>query len=196
MNKIVLDNNDIINIIIDKTSICNIDKYYNIKELNIELKDNVELIINHYDEIEKKSLLINIIQNNNSIFIYNHSFKTSKEYNLDININLNGNNSKNTINIHGISDNGKNNIKVDGNVSDFTYDNELYENIKLLNINDGISYIYPDMFIDTKNVLANHAASITNINKDYLFYLNSKGIESDAATKLIIDGFLDNEAKS
>ena len=41
-----------------------------------------------------------------------------------------------------------------------------------LNINEGISYIYPNMFIDTKNVVANHSASITNINKDYLFYLN------------------------
>ena len=195
MNKIVLDKESIINISIDKTSICNINKDYNIKEINIELKDNIKFIINHYDEIDKKNLLINVIQNNNSEFIYNHSFITNREYNLDINVELNGNNSKNTINIHGISDIGKSNVKVDGSVNNNTKDNELYENIKLININDGISYIYPDMFIGTKNVIANHAASITNINKDYLFYLNSRGIDSDTAIKLIIDGFLDNEAR-
>ena len=51
------------------------------------------------------------------------------------------------------------------------------------------------MFIDTKNVVANHAASISTIDDNYLFYLMSKGIEKDDAIKLIMDGFLDNDAK-
>ena len=195
MNKIILDKERIINLTINKNSICNITKYYNINELNITLEDNIKLIINHYDEINKKDLKINILEENNSEFIYNHNFITNKEYNLEININLIGNNSKNEINIKGISDSGKNNILVNGSVNKNTNNNELYENIKLININDGNSYIYPNMFIDTKNVLANHSASITNINEDYLFYLNSKGIDNADATKLIIDGFLKNDAK-
>ena len=195
MNKIILDKERIINLTINKNSICNITKYYNINELNITLEDNIKLIINHYDEINKKDLKINILEENNSEFIYNHNFITNKEYNLEININLIGNNSKNEINIKGISDSGKNNILVNGSVNKNTNNNELYENIKLININDGNSYIYPNMFIDTKNVLANHSASITNINEDYLFYLNSKGIDNVDATKLIIDGFLKNDAK-
>ena len=195
MNKIILDKERIINLTINKNSICNITKYYNINELNITLEDNIKLIINHYDEINKKDLKINILEKNNSEFIYNHNFITNKEYNLEININLIGNNSKNEINIKGISDSGKNNILVNGSVNKNTNNNELYENIKLININDGNSYIYPNMFIDTKNVLANHSASITNINEDYLFYLNSKGISNVDATKLIIDGFLKNDAK-
>ena len=32
------------------------------KELNIELKDNVKFIINHYSEIDKSELKINIIE--------------------------------------------------------------------------------------------------------------------------------------
>ena len=195
MNKIVLDNKKVINIIVDKDSICNIDKSYNINELNIELKDNVKFIINQYSEIEKKEIKINILQKNNSEFIYNHSFINRKEYNLDMFINLLGNKSKNEINIHGISDNGTSKIVVDGSVNKDTNDNELFEKIKMININDGMSQIRPNMYINTKNVIANHAASISTINNDYLFYLESKGINKDNATKLIIDGFLENEAR-
>ena len=65
----------------------------------------------------------------------------------------------------------------------------------MLNINEGKSSIVPNMFINTKNVIANHAASITNINKDYLFYLNCKGIKDKECIKLIKNGFLNNEAR-
>ena len=195
MNKIVLDKDSIINISIDKTCICNIDDCYNIKELNLEIKDNVKFILNHYDEINSKDLFINITQNNNSEFIYNHSFINNKEYNLNININLLGRNSKNTISIHGLSDKGTSKIIVDGSIDKGTLDNELYESIKMINVNDGKSHIYPNMYVSAKNVVANHAASISTINDDYLFYLMCKGIDKENATKLIIEGFLDNVAR-
>lgn len=196
MNKIVLDKERIVNLNIQENSICNIDKSYDISEINIVLNDNVEFIINQYSEGILNDLNINIIENNNSNFIYNHSFRNNDKYNLNINVELIGNNSKNTININGVSDNGNSKIKVDGNVSKSTIDNELYENIRLLNINNGVSYIYPNMFIDTKNVVANHAASISSINDDYLFYLSTRGIDELVSKKLIIDGFLSNDAKS
>ena len=195
MNTIILDKESVINLDIKENSICNIGKDYNIKELNINIVDNVELVINHYSEVLENDLKISIIQNNNSIFNYNHSFKCNKFYNLDINIEMRGNNSKNNINIHGISDNGKSNIKVAGIVYKNTIDNELAEKVRVINMNEGYTYIYPNMFIDTKNVVANHAASITSISKEYLFYLNSKGIKDEEAINMIIDGFLDNIAR-
>ena len=106
-----------------------------------------------------------------------------------------GNNSKNNINIHGISDSGYSKVIVDGLVRENTFNNELNENIKLLNINDGVSNIYPNMFINTKNVVANHSASISTINEDYLFYLMSRGINKEKSIDLILDGFLENNAK-
>ncbi len=195
MNKIVLDKESIINLYIVENSICNIGKDYSINKLNIVLEDNVEFILNHYDEVLENKLNINIIQSNNSIFKYNHSFMCNKMYDLDINIELKGNNSKNYINIHGISDNGKSNIKIDGKIYENTVDNELDEKVRVINMNDGYTYIYPNMFVDTKNVVANHAASITSISKDYLFYLNSKGINDTEGIKMIVDGFLDNAAR-
>ena len=195
MNKLVLDKENIINLKIEKDSICNIGKDYKIKELNIELLDNVLFILNDYSEIDDSILKINIIQNNNSKFLYNHSFISKDKYELYINVNMIGNNSKNNINIHGISDNGYSKVIVDGLVRENTFNNELNENIKLLNINDGVSNIYPNMFINTKNVVANHSASISTINEDYLFYLMSRGINKEKSIDLILDGFLENNAK-
>jgi len=195
MNKILLDNRSIIDLNIIEDTICNISNEYNINELNINIKDNVKLVINHYKEIENNTLNINIKQENNSEFIYNHSFINSGNYDLNINIILENNDCINTINIHGISDSGISNIIVDGKVYENTLNNELYENIKMLNINNGKSKIIPNMYINTKNVMANHAATISDINSDYLFYMNQKGIKTSDAIKLIIDGFLENDAK-
>ena len=196
MNKILCNNESIIDIKCDVDSIMNIGKEYSIEKLNIEIKDNVKLIINHYNEIEDKiNLKVNVTQNNNSEFVYNHSFMNKKNYNLNIFIDMLGNNSKNTININGISDNGISNITIDGKVFDNTIDNELSESVRMLNINEGKSNILPNMYINTKNVIANHAASVTNISENYLFYLNSKGIENDNAKDLIINGFLLNDAR-
>ena len=168
MNKLVLDKENIINISIDKDTICNINK---------------------------SELKINIIENNNSEFLYNHSFISKEDYNVYINVKMIGNKSKNTINIHGISDGGKSSVIIDGKVNENTIDNELDENIKLLNINNGTSNIYPNMYIDTKNVSANHSASISLVNEDYIFYLMSKGINRENSIRLILDGFLNNEAR-
>ena len=195
MNKILLDNDSIINLNINEDTICNITNDYEIKEINIKLNNNTKLIINHYKEIEDNNLKINILQDNNSDFIYNHSFINTGIYNLNINIILENNECKNSINIHGISDNGISNVSIDGKVNENTIDNELYENIKMLNINNGKSKIIPNMYINTKNVMANHAATISDINSDYLFYMNQKGIKTSDAIKLIIDGFLENDAK-
>lgn len=195
MNKIVLDKVNIINLNIKEDTICNLKNRIDIKEININIIDGCKMILNEYCEIDKRDYKINIIQHDNTEFIYNHSFKVNKLYNLDINVELKGNNSKNVINIHGINDNGKSNIKVDGKVLINTKDNELDEKIRILNINNGATSIFPNMLIDTKNVIANHAASITNINDDYLFYLNSKGINDDKAKELIINGFINYEAK-
>ena len=195
MNKIVLDKEKNINLNVSEDTTCSIPKENNINDLNINISDGVKLIINQYSEVIENNLFIRINQSNNSDFIYNHSFISKKEYNLNINVNMIGNNSKNVINVHGISDEGKSKVVVDGNVIKDTRDNELYENIKLLNINNGTSNIYPNMYIDTKNVIANHSASISTVNEDYIFYLMSKGIDRKNAIKLILDGFLENDAR-
>lgn len=191
MNKILLDNELIANLNIEEDSILYINNNDTLN-INITINDNKKLIIHEYNERSKK-YNIKIKQYNNTEFVYNHSYLSKDNYELNIDIKLCGNCSKNKINIHGVNDGGNSNIYVNGNVLKDTEDNELYENIKIMNINGGKVEIRPNMFIDTKNVIANHSASVTNIDKDYLFYLNSKGIDNKDGAKLIIDGFLNKK---
>jgi len=190
MNKIILDKESKVDLRVFEDSECFINEEYEISELNIYLENNVKFIVNHISNIKNNDLNINIKQENNSEFIYNHNFINKDSYNLFINILLNQNNSKNNINIKGITDSGNTKIVIDGKVEKDTKDNELDEKIKILNINKGKTIIEPNMYIDTKNVIANHSASISDFDESYLFYLNSKGISSDEAKKLIIKGFL------
>lgn len=48
----------------------------------------------------------------------------------------------------------------------------------------------PNLYIDEYDVIANHAASIGSLNPDDLFYLMSRGLTKEEASKIIIMGFI------
>lgn len=53
------------------------------------------------------------------------------------------------------------------------------------------SYAYPvDTNASTSSIIE-HEASISRVSQDQLFYLQSRGISEDAATKLIVSGFIE-----
>lgn len=155
--------------------------------LDITLKDDASLTIYDFNTHNKNSNII-IRQNQNTKFEYNHTFKVSGEYKFNYEAIITGDNNINNINISGVS-NGFVSMNVDGQVSKHIKNNELNENIRILTI-DGKAYISPMLHVSALNVLANHNTAISNINEDYLFYLMSKGIDRDCATKLIEDSYL------
>lgn len=193
MNKLLMDGN--------KVTLSNYETTIEVKEsstlyildngfdlnLDININDNKELIIYDFNTHNKKSK-IKVKQGNNTKLTYNHTFKVSGEYTFDYVANISGNNNTNNINISGVS-NGHVTFNVDGCVEDSTKDNELNENIKILTLK-GRAYISPMLHVSALNVLANHNTAISNVNPDYLFYLMSKGIDEESATKLIEDAYL------
>ena len=74
-------------------------------------------------------------------------------------------------------------------IDDSTNDNELDERIKVLT-RGGKVICSPILQVRTKNVIANHGNSISNIDKSALFYLESKGISEENAIRLIEDSYL------
>lgn len=48
----------------------------------------------------------------------------------------------------------------------------------------------PNLFIDEYDVIANHAATIGSISKDDLFYLMSRGLSKEEASKIVVLGFI------
>jgi len=65
----------------------------------------------------------------------------------------------------------------------------LTENILLLS-DQAQAEAIPNLEIHANQVKCSHAATITNINQEHLFYFAARGISAATATRLIIDGFL------
>ncbi len=66
----------------------------------------------------------------------------------------------------------------------------LSQNLLMLDAKARVEAI-PALEVHTNDVRASHAASVTKINENDLFYLSSRGLPREEARALCIDGFLD-----
>lgn len=206
MNNIVINNEDFV---IENQN-CKID--IKVSKLNLKIKGNVS--INNFNlnqdlelniTVEKNSTLnyymfsnnnftnksIKIDNYSNSKTNFNYSFINDEDCKVVINNNILEDNIHSDIKVRGVCFKNSNSI-IDSNgyVKEDTLNNEFNEDLRGLNLENGFIKIKPNMYIDSNDVIANHNTTIGNINKDYLFYLNSKGIEDKQATNLIINGFI------
>ena len=51
----------------------------------------------------------------------------------------------------------------------------------------------PNLYIDASDVSASHSALIGKFSDEEMFYMQSRGIDKDTATKLLISGFLTSD---
>ena len=117
--------------------------------------------------------------------------------NYDFLIYHNFKNTNSSINTNGVS------IK-DGsilfNVSSFIPKNitgcVASQDNRIINLNDNYCIIKPNLYIDCDDVVANHSAWVGSFNPDELFYLQSRGINRDDATRLLLKGFLTSNISS
>lgn len=163
-------------------------KNYQNCNLNIILEDNsfLDILINSENIGDNK---IVITQNNKTQINYYEAFTGSDNINLKITNIFNGNDNISNLNIRCISFKDNTNIEVTAEVLKLTQNNNLTENIKGIN-GGGKIIVKPNMIINTNEVTANHFVTIGGINKNDLFYLESKGITEDKAKNVIYDGFL------
>ena len=105
--------------------------------------------------------------------------------------NINGDNNYTNIIIRGVTENnGRLNITSTAQTKSNIKDNDLLEDIKILMLNNEESVIIPNLLVSSNEITVNHAATISGIPTDYLFYLNSKGISDEASQRLIKNGYL------
>ena len=162
-------------------------------ELTINMTPNSSLIYNRFIINNKTNNKIILNQDNNSNLIFNYSLLANDECNIELNSYLNGNNNNTEINIKCVTENkGNTNIKTEAKVIPNIKENDLLESIKVLNLNESNNTIMPNLLVSSNEVTVNHAATISNIDPDYLFYLNSKGISTKESINLIKNGYLKN----
>ncbi len=164
-------------------------------DLKIIMSDGSHLLYNRYNEsINKFNLNIEIASN--AYVEFNYSLKTLIASDISLNANIAGNNNISHINFHGITDqNGVIKNVATSKVDEATKDNEVLENLRIVTLNDAENMIVPNLLVRSDSVNAIHNTTISTVDKDYLFYLNSKGINKKDAIKLIVDGFLKSNLK-
>ena len=164
-------------------------------DLKIIMSDGSHLLYNRYNEsINKFNLDVEITSN--AYVEFNYSLKTLIASDISLNANIAGNNNISHINFHGITDqNGVIKNVATSKVDEATKDNEVLENLRIVTLNDAENMIVPNLLVRSDSVNAIHNTTISIVDKDYLFYLNSKGINKKDATKLIVDGFLKSNLK-
>lgn len=164
-------------------------------DLKIIMSDGSHLLYNRYNEsINKFNLNIEITSN--AYVEFNYSLKTLIASDISLNANIAGNNNISHINFHGITDqNGVIKNVATSKVDEATKDNEVLENLRIVTLNDAENMIIPNLLVRSDSVNAIHNTTISTVDKDYLFYLNSKGINKKDAIKLIVDGFLKSNLK-
>ena len=161
--------------------------------ITINLDKNSELLYNRCLNIDNMNTKIIINQKDKSSVEYNHSIIAHDKGKLELQANVTGNNNKTNIKVKAITkDLGSLVLKCTTDNKDNTTDNELLESLKILMLNDEESIIIPDLLVASNEVEVNHAATISGIRDDELFYLNSKGISIESAKKLISEGFIIN----
>lgn len=210
MNKIVLDEdyykleNEEIDLKITKknttleiTGNVVINDFDTVEDINLKivLNDNSSLIYNKYNkDITYTNILIDV--NNNTNLEFNQSVYSTLESNHKIKANILGNNNNTTINFYGVSNiKGKILVEATGDVKKNINNNEMLENIRILTLNEEENIIYPNLLVSSDEVSINHNATISGLDEDYLFYLESKGLSKKEATKLITKGFILNKLK-
>lgn len=164
-------------------------------DLKIIMSDGSHLLYNRYNEsINKFNLDVEIASN--AYVEFNYSLKTLIASDISLNANIAGNNNISHINFHGITDqNGVIKNIATSKVDEATKDNEVLENLRIVTLNDAENMIIPNLLVRSDSVNAIHNTTISTVDKDYLFYLNSKGINKKDAIKLIVDGFLKSNLK-
>ena len=53
------------------------------------------------------------------------------------------------------------------------------------------AYPSPNLEIEANDVRCTHGASVGKVDADQLFYLMSRGLSKDVATKMIVEGFFE-----
>ena len=167
----------------------------NLEELNITLLDGSRLLYNKYTK-DIKNLKINIQENNDTTLEFNYSLYQSIKASIILDSKVLGNNNKCSMNVYGVSDkDGAIVVNATGSVLENIKDNDLLENIRILMLNDSENVIVPNLLVESNEVSVNHNATISSLDTNYLYYLNSKGLSYEDAKKLIVKGFLKSKLK-
>lgn len=216
MNNLVIDNKDDINdIVITEDTCLSINFENSNKYLNINVIDGVCLKVFEFSKDTSNKIIYHLGTDSNVILnkiafncsdvidVYLDGERSNLEFYNSVlnesdnvyvqNIYHNASLTKSNIKNHGV------NIKdrvfhflVNGIVSKNAIETDLNQDNKIINLENGKSFIFPNLIVDDNCVNASHSAYIGDFKKDEIFYLQSRGISYQNCRKLLLRGFILN----
>lgn len=86
---------------------------------------------------------------------------------------------------------GSMNFHAIGHIHKTASQSETHQTTRILNFNStDRSSVYPELIIDNNDVKASHAESSGQIDPDHLYYMQTRGLNSSDAIRLIVQGYL------
>lgn len=161
-------------------------------DLDITINDNANLEYNRFC-LAKNSSKVSINQCDGSVLKYNESILGLSDYKLKLDVYINGSQINSDTNINVLAKKGsKVEVAANGIIVKGTKENVINEALKGFNVNNGQTLFYPNLIVDSYHVSASHNATIKNVDKNEIFYLQSKGLKKETALKLLEESFLLN----
>jgi len=160
-------------------------------ELTIDVEPQSSLVYNRFLIHNLMNNRITINQDSKSNVTFNYSFIANDKCHLTIDTNLSGNDNETEVNVKAVTErDGAATIVGTADAKEKIINNNLVESIKVLVLNNEESICIPNLLVATNEVTVNHACTINTVDKNSLFYLESKGLSKEDSIKLIKNGYL------
>ena len=177
------------------------------REIYIDNKDSkIEIVIEEggnariYHYVIDKSFDVEIyLKGENARVDYFYSIVSNNDNYFNIKVYHEKDNTTSNLVNHGVNTlKNKLQFRVDGIIPKARVNCLCNQDNKIMNLDDGDSTIEPNLLIDSYDSVANHSAYIGKFRDEVLFYLNSRGISKEMATRMLTLGFLvhDNPKES
>ena len=162
-------------------------------EFNV--KENEELEIYHFVIDKSVDTKINLIGENAKV-IYHLSIVSNKDNICKIDVNHVNSDTESKAICHGVNmQNESLEFNVTGLVPKKSSKCVCNEDNEIINLKNGKSTIKPNLLIRNYDTFSTHSAYIGKFNEEKMFYLESRGVSKDTATRLLMDGLLLGDAK-
>lgn len=214
MNKLIIDNvfelSDLIitedtNLLIDLKDSCDlihIDVMENMclyvlefgnntkNKVEYNLRENSRVIVNKIGVNNSDRVCINLNGENANI-VYNTSIINIEDNTYYQMVNHNCSNTFSKVSNHAINI-SDNNFTFDIDAKVFNDSNNCFTNQdnKIINFGCGKNEIKPNLLVDNHLIEATHSAYIGNFNSNIIFYLQTRGLNTEQINELLTVGFL------
>ena len=160
------------------------------KDYKYELKEDT--IIYHFSINSSSTINIDLVKEGITLYYYYNNINYDDNQ-FKISVNHKKGNTHSELYNHGVNvKDNKLTYYVEGIVPKETSKCICNQENQIINMNDGKSTICPNLLIDNYDVDSNHGAYIGKFSEENIFYLMSRGITREDATRLLLNSYLIN----